>query len=356
MTTDAVGGVWSYSLELADALAAESFDVVLAVLGPSPSDAQREELRASRVAQWFELDQPLEWMPDPWSGVDEAGSRLLELARELAPDVVHLNGYAHAALPWPAPTVVVAHSDVLSWWRAVHGEAAPESWSTYAARVTAGLRTASAVVAPSRAMLAALHHEYEFAGGTVIHNGRRTDWVRDAVAKEELVVGVGRMWDAAKNLEALAAAAAVVEWPVVLLGAGSEQHAASTPPPAYVGLGAVPFREVAEWLGRATIFASPARYEPFGLAALEAARSSCALVLGDLPTQRELWADAAVYVDPARPDDLGAMLRELGRNPERCRALGARARARAERYAPAPMARAYAALYRSLPAPVGGRR
>ena len=33
----------------------------------------------------------------------------------------------------------------------------------------------------------------------------------------------------------------------------------------------------------------PARYEPFGLSILEAALSGCALVLGDLPSLRELW-------------------------------------------------------------------
>jgi glycosyltransferase involved in cell wall biosynthesis len=351
MTTDAVGGVWSYSLQLADALAAEAFEVVLAVLGPAPSAAQRAELDASCVARSFELPQALEWMPDPWADVDEAGRRLLDVEREVGPDVVHLNGYVHADLAWASPTVVVAHSDVLSWWRAVHGHAAPPAWSTYASRVGSGLRAADAVVAPSRAMLTALHREHEFSGGTVIPNGRRADWVHH-VAKEPLIVGVGRMWDAAKNLEALGLAAAVVDWPVALIGAGSEQQ----PTPPYVGLGALPFTAVAEWLGRATIFAGPARYEPFGLAALEAAHSGCALVLGDIPTQRELWGDAAVFVDPTRPGDLGPVLQELCRDPDRCSELGRRARVRAERYTPEAMARSYGALYRSLPAAVGGRR
>lgn len=354
MTTDAVGGVWSYSLQLADALAAASCDVALVILGPGPSDAQRAELGASRVARSFELDQALEWMPDPWADVDEAGRRLLDIAREVGPDVVHLNGYAHAALAWSAPTVVVAHSDVLSWWRAVHGDAAPAAWSTYASRVGAGLRAADAVVAPTHAMLAALRREHEFPGGTVIPNGRRADWVHP-VAKEPLIVGVGRMWDAAKNLEALAMAAALVDWTVALIGAGSEQHASTSPPP-YVGLGPLPFRVVAEWLGRATVFAAPARYEPFGLAALEAAHSGCALVLGDIPTQRELWGDAAVFVDPTRPGDLGPVLQALSRDPDRCADLARRARARAERYRPDEMARRYADLYRSLPAMAAGRR
>ena len=46
-------------------------------------------------------------------------------------ELVHLNGYAHAALPWRVPVVVVAHSCVLSWWQAVFGEAAPARYAEY---------------------------------------------------------------------------------------------------------------------------------------------------------------------------------------------------------------------------------
>ena len=56
------------------------------------------------------------------------------------------------------------------------------------------------------------------------------------------------------------------------------------------------------------IYASPARYEPFGLGVLEAALSSCALVLGDSPTLREPWSDAALFVPP---DDHDALLTAL---------------------------------------------
>ena len=54
------------------------------------------------------------------------------------------------------------------------------------------------------------------------------------------------------------------------------------------------------WLRRATIFALPARYEPFGLSALEAGLAGCALVLGDIP-MREVWHDAAMFVPPEQP-------------------------------------------------------
>jgi glycogen synthase len=54
----------------------------------------------------------------------------------------------------------------------------------------------------------------------------------------------------------------------------------------------------ADWYARASIYALPARYEPFGLSALEAALSGCALILGDIPSLREVWLEAAPYVSP----------------------------------------------------------
>ena len=44
MTTDTVGGVWTYALELADALAERDVEVTLAVQG-DPTPGQRDELR-----------------------------------------------------------------------------------------------------------------------------------------------------------------------------------------------------------------------------------------------------------------------------------------------------------------------
>jgi hypothetical protein len=54
----------------------------------------------------------LEWMQDPWKDVDDAAEWLLRLARQLQPDLIHLNGYVHAVLPWETPTVVVTQSSV----------------------------------------------------------------------------------------------------------------------------------------------------------------------------------------------------------------------------------------------------
>ena len=332
MTADTVGGVWTYALELADAVAPHGVEVVLATMGRRPSDDQWRAVRASAVADVRESDFPLEWMDDPWVGVDAAGDWLLDLERELRPDVVHLNGYVHGALPWSAPTVVVGHSDVLSWWEAVRREGAPPEWSTYGQRVKEGLAAAGQVVAPTAAMLDALRRHHGVAGGAVIANARDAGFVRSDLAKEPLVVSAGRAWDDAKNVRSLLAAAPHLDWPVVVAGEGGP-------------LGPLPFDELAGWLARASIFALPARYEPFGLAALEAGLSGCALVLGDIPSLREVWGDAATFVDPFDDEALVAALQALVAEPSCVAALGAAARVRARTFTPERMAAGYLAAW-----------
>jgi hypothetical protein len=45
MTADAVGGVWTYALELSGALARHDIEVVLATMGPLPDTALRDSVR-----------------------------------------------------------------------------------------------------------------------------------------------------------------------------------------------------------------------------------------------------------------------------------------------------------------------
>jgi hypothetical protein len=98
-------------------------------------------------------------MDEPWEDVAAAGRWLLGLEARFRPDIVHLNGYAHAALPFEAPVLVVGHSCVLSWWRAVKGVDAPPDWDRYRREVRAGLHAAGLVLAPTRAMLDSLAQE-----------------------------------------------------------------------------------------------------------------------------------------------------------------------------------------------------
>jgi glycogen synthase len=210
MTADTVGGVWRYAVELVRALDA---DVTLATMGAPPT----EEQRAEAPCRLEESSFALEWMPDPWDDVARAGEWLLELADDVRPDVVHLNGFVHAALPWRAPVLVAAHSDVATWWEAVRGGTPPPEWDRYRAAVQAGLAAADAVAAPTAAMRDALGRHYELAAGCyVIPNGRSPLPQRP---KEPYVAAAGRFWDEAKGLDAIQRVAPTLEWPVRVAGA-----------------------------------------------------------------------------------------------------------------------------------------
>jgi glycogen(starch) synthase len=333
MTADTVGGVWTYALELAAALAPHGAEVHLATMGRPLDDAQRAEVERSAVAAVHESTYRLEWEDDAWEDVDRAGAWLLELEDAVDPDLVHLNGYAHGCLAWRAPVAVVAHSDVLSWWRAVKQAAAPAAWGRYHWAVESGLRAADAVCAPTQAVVDDLARSYKFKTPRfVVHNGRSAV-KREVDRKEPFVLGMGRFDDEAKNVGALQRVRESSPWPVVLVGEGTS-------------LGRRPAEEVASLVARAAIFASPARYEPFGLGILEAAIAGCALVLGDLPSLREVWRGAALYVPPEEDDAIAAALLLLQRDDDLRRELAQRARRRAGRYTPAAMADGYSAMYR----------
>jgi len=342
MSTDTVGGVWTYALDLVRALRQHGVEVALATMGPRPSEGQRAEARAAGAAALHESDFALEWSDEPWQDLESAGDWLRALAGSEGADAVHLNSYAHGAVDFGRPAIVVAHSCVCSWWRAVHGEQAPPAWDRYRAAVRDGLAGAGAVVAPTRAMLAALEREYGVGGGLAIHNASSAA-MANGPAKEPLVAAAGRVWDEAKNLAALDGAAAGLEWPVLVAGepGSGETDAARV-------LGRLERPEVQRLLRRASVFAHPALYEPFGLAPLEAARAGCALVLGDIPSLREVWGDAALYADPRERSALRARLDALIGDPGLRAEMAARARARSARYGLERTGRRYARLYARL--------
>jgi glycogen(starch) synthase len=348
MTADAVGGVWSYALALATTLAPTGTRVTLAVMGPPPSEAQRGDA-AAVPGLALELGPfKLEWMDEPWAEVEAAGRWLLDLAHRTRPDLVHLNGYAHGALAWPAPVLVVAHSCVLSWWDAVKGERGPPGWDRYRATVRQGLLAADFVVAPTLWMLDTLRRQYGIATPSqVIPNGIvLADFA--VGAKEPFVLAAGRLWDEAKNLEALDRAAPAISWPVRVAGDDRRPDGARVPSRAVEALGILPRPELRALLARTAIYAFPARYEPFGLSILEAAASGCAVVLGDIASLREVWGEAALYVPPEQPGALAEAVNALIADPVARASLAERARRRALLYSAEAMGAAYAELYRVL--------
>jgi glycosyltransferase involved in cell wall biosynthesis len=359
MTADPVGGVWSYALELCAALAQDGVRVALATLGGEPSSAQLDQVARLPNVELFTSAYRLEWMPQPWDDLRRAGKWLLSLEKALRPDLIHLNHLVHADLPWDAPVLTVAHSCVLSWWAAVRRTPIPAEWLEYRTCVTRSLQAARCVVAPTRAILAQLENLYgPFRARAVIHNARDARRYTSPPTKERLILSAGRVWDAAKNVDALLAIAPQVRAPVVIAGAtrnpcGSTDVRIDQSLRAAVTLeGHLSAERLSEWYARAAIYALPARYEPFGLTALEAALSGCALVLGDIPTLHEVWGDAACYVSPddhgGLRDALNAMLIDDAARTD----WAERAMARARRFNPERFARRYLSLYHAL----GARR
>ena len=337
MTVDPVGGVWTYAMELARGLASHEVSVAFAVMGAALSEAQRMEVAAIPRARAFESTFQLEWMNNPWKDVELAGQWLLKLEDEVEPDLIHLNGFVHGSLPWRAPSLIVAHSDVLSWFEAVHGGDAPPEWDEYRVRVKVGLHAACSVVAVSQAMADLINRLYGPLDVEVVHNGR--DPHMPCALKEHLVLSCGRLWDEAKNVAALNEAAASIEWPVHAAGEGAG-HLSNLKL-----LGKLSPAELASWYAKAAIFALPARYEPFGYSPLEAALAGCALVLGDIPSLREIWGDAALFARPDDPSAIAASVNSLIRDKQLREEYARRARIRASRYRTNRMANDYLATY-----------
>lgn len=351
MTADTIGGVWTYALELIRALAPHNIEVTLATMGAPLSRDQTVAASSIPNLEIHSRDFKLEWMEEPWRDVEQAGDWLLEVARQCHPDVIHLNGYAHGNLPWRAPVLMVAHSCVLSWWRAVKGTDAPERYARYRDAVTDGIRAADRLVTPSRALLEVAHEHYgPLPPSEVIYNGRDAKLFSPA-AKGNYIFAAGRFWDEAKNLALLEQVAPNLPWPVCIAGeieqASPPRNAANHGPSAYV-LGRLTTHEMAHWLSHAAIFVSPARYEPFGLSALEAGLAGCALVLGDTPSLREVWQDAAIFVSPTDPSAVCAALNDLITNPTWQTEMSCRARLRALTFTPGKMAARYVAAYERL--------
>ena len=352
MTTDTVGGVWTFCVELIRQLSGHGITVTLAALGGEPTAAQRADLAGVPGLELFTSDFHLEWMDDPWRDVEASCQWLLDIERRVNPDLIHLNSFAHGALPWRTPVLLGAHSCVLSWWEAVRREPPPASWKHYVDCAAKSLRAVNLVVAPTPALLDARRTHYGSPGAAcVVPNGRDAARFQPA-GKGPLVCAAGRLWDEAKNIAAVARLAEKISWPVHAAGEERSPDGRAFEPGNLKLLGSLPSAELAGWMARASIFVSPTRYEPFGLSILEAGLSGCALVLGDIPSLREVWPDdSAVFVEPDDPAALTRAVQRLIDDPEHRREMAQRARTQALEYSSVRMGDHYLELYEVLTTP-----
>jgi glycosyltransferase involved in cell wall biosynthesis len=190
----------------------------------------------------------------------------------------------------------------------------------------------------------------------VIHNGRHPPTTHAAPERRAapFAFTAGRLWDEGKNLEALDRAAARLSLPVLAAGPLDGPNGSSARPAHVRTLGRLSDEAIRSHLAARPVFVSVARYEPFGLAVLEAAQAGCALVLADIPTFRELWGGVAVFVPPDDAGAIAASLEALADDEGARDRLGAAARIRARRYSVEAMADGVLAAYRTLGVGVEG--
>ncbi|HEX8412498.1 MAG TPA: glycosyltransferase family 4 protein [Sphingomicrobium sp.] len=346
LVTDAVGGVWTYSLELAHALAVYSVEVMLAVFGPAPSHGQREQARGLRL---IETGLPLEWMPTNPADIRRAGQTLSGVASREKVDLVQTcSAPLLADVAFPVPTIAVQHSCVASWWAAVRGTALPPEFRWRRDLIEGGLNNADAIVAPSIAFAAETARIYDVSRPVLpVHNGRQSTPAL-GIPQSDFVFTASRLWDEGKNIAVLDAAAALLDAPFEAAGPLQGPNGTSAEYRNLRLMGEIGGARLAELLAARPIYASTALYEPFGLSVLEAANAGCALVLSDIPTFRELWGDAAVFVPARDADAFAAACQELLDDRDMRVSRGRAARSRAQVFTPSRMAQKMAAIYQMV--------
>ena len=350
ITTDAVGGVWTFSSELSEGLLLRGHAVALLSFGPAPSDEKRAwaDVQKRRFGPCFDFsvsESPLEWAECNEAALTAGEPALHRVAERFLPDLLLSNQFCFGAVRLPIPRVVVAHSDVLSWAGACRPAAlAPSRWlRQYCELVTDGLMAADAVIAPTHAALDDLARKFPFPQrSSVIPNGRRVTLTEPPPRRKLQAISAGRLWDRAKGLDILDGC----DLPLPVLLAGETRFGDESLPEVSSNvrlLGRLAAADLQAAFQGSALYLCTSRYEPFGLAPLEAALCGCALALRDLPSLREVWGDAALYFEDART--LGAILRLLAGDHAALEAAQRNAQRRAAGYTVERMTDAYLAIF-----------
>lgn len=351
MTLDTVGGVWRFGMDLARALQPRNVSFIFAVLGPAPTEAQKQEAEA--LGQFVHLPLLLDWMAKTESDLAAIPASIADLAQRYEADLIHLNLPTQAAeIQTDKPIVVMSHSCVPTWFQAVRKSAPPEGWEWHARLNRQGINGADIVLAPSRSHAELMIATYgQIRNLRVVHNatGPATHVV-DRSSRDG-IVAVGRWWDDGKNGAVLDQLAALLKRPVTMIGSCSGPNGETLPLHHAEPAGSLSHAETLERVGKAEVFVSPSLYEPFGLAALEAAARRTPLVLADIPTYRELWDGAALFVPPNDPAAYAEAIDKLVNERQLREILSQLASNRATRFSPVRQATAMRAVYDTLALP-----
>jgi len=296
-------------------------------------------------------------MQESAEDVSDSVGYLLRVISECKPDLLHLSQYCFGSLDVALPKVMVAHSDVMSWSQAVRGRQPGDAWAEwYRGIVARGLAGASTVVAPSRWMLDCIEDCY--GGQTtsrVIYNGRTPALFDACASKQDIAASAGRLWDEGKQTSLLLRMASAplpihLAGTTSLAGESSDDAIGAAGNPSGIRFeGQLAEEEMRKLLSRAAIYIAPSKYEPFGLAPLEAALSRCAIVANDIASFHEIWGEAALYFRRDDQESLVEALTQLQDNPRLRLDYANRAYERAlERYTADQMVDEYVQLYSAL--------
>jgi glycosyltransferase involved in cell wall biosynthesis len=360
VTADSMSGSWTYTRELVTGLVTRGARVTLVSFGEIPLPDQTSWMDHLHGLEYRPTAFRLEWMQEAEEDLAESSAFLAGLVRELQPDVLHLNQFCYGDLPVEVPRIVMAHTDLITWEHAVHNRAPrpDRSLTWYREMVLRGIAGADVVVAPSAWMLERIRACYAPPRrGEVIYPGRNPIFFNPYVSKDDSVLAVGRLVDASKQVSLLTQHVHPV--PVCIVGAEQTVPVPRIPIRADVRVttdetsvairGPQTDAQLRALYSRASIFAATARYEPLGMAALEAAFSRCAIVANDIPSHREIWGDAALYFRTNDASSLAESIRQLNADRPMRRAYAELAYARArERFTTKRMIEDYLQLYRSL--------
>jgi len=348
MTADTGSGGWSHAAELCGALVHHGVKVTLMSMGRLPDDEQRAQIDKLGNVDLVPTAYRTKWTAGWEDDLERSGENLLRLEAALAPDVVHLNGYWHGGLCFRAPVLVAAQSSSALWWKACRQEEMPPQWSSYANLVSSAVERAHMLVAPTEAFLAEFQSMHGNASAArAIPNGISATRCKPGV-KRRIVLAAGRVWDEAKNISLLCRVAETVDAPIVVAGELVAPDGTVAEAGGVAALGRLSSAELSRWMAEAAIFAAPARYEPSGLAILEAALSGCALILSDIPSLRELWDGAATFIQPDDVAGLRRAIRMLSEMPQLAASDGRKARERALTYSAERMGDAYYRTYQDM--------
>jgi glycogen(starch) synthase len=360
LTADTLTGTWTHAREMVTGLIGRGVQVTLVSFGDVPLPEQIAWMDKLPGFDYHPTAFRLEWMQEGEADFGEARAYLQALIRESDPDLLHLTQYCFGTLEVDTPRIVVAHGDLLSWWIAVHGHEPSETqWMRwYRSMVADGIRGANVVVSPSLFMLDTLRLCYaKPAASAVIYNGRNPLLFNPYVAKDDAVLSVGKLWDAGKQVSLLTQHSHPL--PVCIVAADQPVDVVRLPLRADVKLKTedydVAFRgpqtegQLRHLYSKSSIYVATSRYEPFGMAPLEAALSRCAIVANDIPFFREIWGDTAIYFRANDAASLADALRRLSSDRDSCRAHGNLAYQRARTRFPARrMIDEYLDLYRRV--------